>query len=246
MSGAAQRYALAALILVGLWVLVYWLWPAARVGGVGPGEGGVTFAGDPAGERRGADAQLEYDPSDAAQRPAPQPQDDPVADTPPEPPAPEADTAPEPDGPDGRTEGETPGTIPPRFTEYVVQRGDDMWSIAQKVYGDRDRWDAVAKANPTVDPQRLRAGQTLRIAVDPDNVQGVPADGSPPPPPDADPTEHIVAEGETLSEIAKTLYGRASLWRVIYDANRHLLDAPEDLRPGMRLLIPPAPSRAGS
>jgi len=244
MSGAAQRYALAALILVGLWVLVYWLWPAARVGEVGPGEAGVTFAGDPSGDRRGADPRLELAPSDTAQRPATQPQDDLVADTPPD--APEADTAPGPDAPAGPRKSEAPGTIPPRFTEYVVQRGDDMWSIAEKVYGDRDRWDAVAKANPTVDPQRLRAGQTLRIAVDPDNVQGVPADGAPPPPPDADPTEHIVAEGETLSEIAKTLYGRASLWRVIYGANRHLLDAPEDLRPGMRLLIPPAPSRAGS
>ncbi|MFG0274365.1 MAG: LysM peptidoglycan-binding domain-containing protein, partial [Phycisphaerales bacterium] len=90
-----------------------------------------------------------------------------------------------------------------------------------------------------------RAGQVLRIAVDPDNIQGVPLGAGPPPAPDANPTEHVVADGETLSGIAQSLYGKSSLWRVIYDANRHLLETPQDLRPGMRLLIPPAPAGAG-
>jgi len=229
MTSSPQRYALAALMLVALWIVTYWLWPAAAESTGAPG---VTFADDsPAGaanEPRPRNDLPERDPlrDQATEVDAPRPVTDRTTRVPPD------------------ETGQRSATIAPRFTDYTVQRGDDMWSIAQKVYGDRDRWDAVAKANPTVDPQRLRVGQVLRVAVDPDNIQGVSV-GATPPAPDANPTEHVVAEGETLSGIAKTLYGKATLWRVILDANRHLLDDPQDLRPGMRLLIPPAPAGAG-
>ena len=235
MTSSPQRYALAALILVALWIVTYWLWPAAAESTASPG---VTFADDtPAALDPIADEPRESDLPDR----------DPLRDLPPAEttrPAPPPVTPEQTAAPAASQSESSPATVAPRFTDYTVQRGDDMWSIARKVYGDRDRWDAVARANPTVDPQRLRVGQVLRIAVDPDNIQGVPV-GAAPPPPDANPTEHVVAEGETLSGIAKTLYGRATLWRVILDANRHLLDDPQDLRPGMRLLIPPAPAGAG-
>ena len=47
---------------------------------------------------------------------------------------------------------------------YVVQEGDTgYWSIAEKVYGQGEHWALIAKANPGVDVEKLRAGQKLVI-----------------------------------------------------------------------------------
>lgn len=49
---------------------------------------------------------------------------------------------------------------------------------------------------------------------------------------------YTVLKGDTLSHIAKQFYGRASRWRVIFDANRDQLDDPDRIRPGQQLVIP--------
>ena len=49
---------------------------------------------------------------------------------------------------------------------------------------------------------------------------------------------HTVAKGETLSEIAKKYYGKASKYPVIFDANRDQLDNPDRIKPGQVLKIP--------
>ncbi|WP_295880179.1 LysM peptidoglycan-binding domain-containing protein [uncultured Thiohalocapsa sp.] len=43
---------------------------------------------------------------------------------------------------------------------------------------------------------------------------------------------------DTLSRIAAKVYGDASAWRRIFEANRDVLDGPDELRLGMRLIIP--------
>lgn len=49
---------------------------------------------------------------------------------------------------------------------------------------------------------------------------------------------HTVAKGETLSKIAKTYYGKASLYPKIFDANRDQLDDADKIKPGQVLKIP--------
>lgn len=49
-----------------------------------------------------------------------------------------------------------------------------------------------------------------------------------------------VKPGEYLHSIAKRVYGDASKWRLIYDANRDQLSNPDTVRVGMKLLVPPA------
>ena len=44
---------------------------------------------------------------------------------------------------------------------YVVQRGETLWQIATRVYGDGQRWRDIAAANPGVNPDRIQAGQTI-------------------------------------------------------------------------------------
>lgn len=53
---------------------------------------------------------------------------------------------------------------------------------------------------------------------------------------------YTVQPGDSLSAIAKQLYGRSGLWTLIFEANQDLLSSPSQIRPGQRLRIPPAPA----
>jgi hypothetical protein len=61
--------------------------------------------------------------------------------------------------------------------------------------------------------------------------------------PDPEPAWRIytVQAGDTLSSIAKQLYGQAQLWSLIFEANKETLTNPSQIRPGQNLKIPPAP-----
>ena len=75
-----------------------------------------------------------------------------------------------------------------------------------------------------------------------------------PAPPRAAPTEppvvepptpaevtYVVRRGDTLYSIARRFYGDGKLWTLIRDANRDRIPAPELLRVGTELTIPPKP-----
>lgn len=64
---------------------------------------------------------------------------------------------------------------------------------------------------------------------------------TPDPSPSAEPQSYIVQPGDTLSLIARQIYGQASLWRMIFEANRQTLSDPARIRPGQVLTIPPKP-----
>lgn len=49
---------------------------------------------------------------------------------------------------------------------------------------------------------------------------------------------YTVANGDTLSKIAKEHYGKASKWPLIFDANRDQLNDPDRIKPGQVLKIP--------
>ena len=50
--------------------------------------------------------------------------------------------------------------------------------------------------------------------------------------------EYVVKPGDSLSKIAKQVYGNAGDWQKIYQANQHQLSSPDALRTGMRLRLP--------
>lgn len=54
--------------------------------------------------------------------------------------------------------------------------------------------------------------------------------------------ETLVKSGDTLSKIAKREYGKAALWRIIFEANLDRLDDPDMLFPGQLLRLPLAQS----
>ena len=82
------------------------------------------------------------------------------------------------------------------------------------------------------------------------NIPGTPGSGTPPPgvvqpakPPASAPVTakrtYTVKKGDSLSKIAKELYGDASKWQQIYEANKDLIGGnPNLIQPGQELTIP--------
>ena len=46
---------------------------------------------------------------------------------------------------------------------YTVKKGDTLYSIARKSYGDGKQWQKIASANPGLRPETLKVGQTITI-----------------------------------------------------------------------------------
>ena len=49
---------------------------------------------------------------------------------------------------------------------------------------------------------------------------------------------YTVVKGDSLSKIAKRVYGKGSLWRKIYEANQDQIKDPDLIFPGQLLRIP--------
>lgn len=47
--------------------------------------------------------------------------------------------------------------------KYKVIRGDSLWSIAEKTYGDGSKWVEIAKANKLTNPRVIHAGNQLML-----------------------------------------------------------------------------------
>ena len=57
--------------------------------------------------------------------------------------------------------GELPETI--AGSSYTVVKGDSLWTIAVRAYGDGYKWVEVAKANNLADPNIIHAGNVLTL-----------------------------------------------------------------------------------
>lgn len=246
MTSGTTRLGLAAAALIALWVLVYWWTPGVDHGVdlafAPPGEGPEIVAEPLAGEAQPSGATASRTPRD------PKLGDGGPAQTSPNV-APRADPE--------------PRVIPPSFYRYTVRGGDTAQRISRRFFGTSDHWQQVMKANPKTDFQRLRAGMTILVPVNPANVQGLSTAKKPAPGEahaGAAPTQsdeaarasttpagftYKVEAGDTLSGLAQRFYGRASAWPAIVASNKELLgDQGQLLRPGITITIPPAPEPA--
>jgi LysM repeat protein len=139
----------------------------------------------------------------------------------------------------------SPRLIPPEFRNHTVVQGEIMQDIAEKYYGKSSMWNVIARANPRVDPLKLREGMTLRIPVDPDNIQGIVDSGSDPDQPNSANqqeqavVDYIVQSGDSLSLIAQRFYGSSRYADFIYESNRDRLRSKDAIRVGQTLKLPP-------
>lgn len=137
---------------------------------------------------------------------------------------------------------------------YTIHAGQTLTSIANDVYGNRAAVKLIVKANPKVNPNRLKIGTrivipepaTVHVSV-PDKV--IPA---------ADVilsdlpsdevaafanTSYTVESGDNLSKIAKRFLGSARRAHTLYEINRDVIGSSESmLKPGMVLRLPTVPN----
>lgn len=52
------------------------------------------------------------------------------------------------------------------------------------------------------------------------------------------PRTYVVKRGDSLSKIAKQMYGDMKLWKKIFEANRDKIKNPDLIHPGQELTIP--------
>ena len=54
-----------------------------------------------------------------------------------------------------------PAAAPAAGRQYRVQKGDTLFGIARSQYGNGNRWQQIASANPGLTPTSLKAGSTI-------------------------------------------------------------------------------------
>jgi nucleoid-associated protein YgaU len=107
-----------------------------------------------------------------------------------------------------------------------VQNGKLVIRGKAKTKADSNRiWDQIKLADPAF------ADLAAEISYESDGP--APAAAAP-----AAARTYTVKKGDTLSEIAKELYGKAGEYRRIFEANRDQLSDPDKIRPGQVLKIP--------
>jgi nucleoid-associated protein YgaU len=62
----------------------------------------------------------------------------------------------------GRFES-VPPVAPAAANTYTVQKGDTLWSIAQRFLGDGQRWREIVDVNPGLEPAKLKIGQVILL-----------------------------------------------------------------------------------
>lgn len=135
--------------------------------------------------------------------------------------------------------------IPPSFTEYTIREdGETLAEVSRRFFGTPDHADAIARANPLMDPARLRPGRVLRVPRDPANIQGRVVRADPPGSPvagPAEPVEYVILDGDTLSTISQQFYGTTTRAGQIFEHNRARLrlKSMDSIRAGQVLVIPP-------
>jgi 2',3'-cyclic-nucleotide 2'-phosphodiesterase (5'-nucleotidase family)/LysM repeat protein len=117
---------------------------------------------------------------------------------------------------------------------YVVQQGETLWTIAYNFYGTMSGTTVqrIADANRAVlnNSTRAAAGMTLVLPAQGlrDPITRTATAG----------TLYLVQRGDSLSSIARQFYGDASMWRVIFEANRARLRNANSVTTGQWLVIP--------
>ena len=110
-------------------------------------------------------------------------------------------------------------TVSAQDTQYIIQRGDTLYRIAQRY---NTTTDALIQANNIVNPTRILAGTTLIIPGPASASPASNASAAPVPVASINPTTHTVLRGESLGIIARR-YGvsLASLMSINNIANQN-------------------------
>ncbi len=118
-----------------------------------------------------------------------------------------------------------------QYMLYTWTEGDSFARLARRYYGSLMKVSVLRTANEDRVEHELRAGDRIMVPVfDPKWSGGVQRDGGA--------VLYSVQEGDSLWNISAKVYGSGVHHEKIFEANRDILDDPDDLALGMRLRIP--------
>jgi nucleoid-associated protein YgaU len=140
----------------------------------------------------------------------------------------------------------TPPRVEPEVakpTSYTVKSGDSLAKIARTLYGDEGMVDAIVKANPGLDKDKIFVGQALKLPATGAAAPGVPnapaADPAPPAtPPTAKKRTYTIKSGDNLIKISKQFYGNVSMVKKIYEKNRKVQKSMDHCPAGVTIELP--------
>ena len=144
--------------------------------------------------------------------------------------------------------------------EHVVQRNETLSSISQMAYGSPNYYPAILRANPSLDPKRLKPGMTIilppmsEVKPDPQPAGATIAGNGASHQSGGDAntaidskTEYRVQANDSLYRIAMKLYGKPDMVAKLYDTNKETIGAdPAKLKLNMVLKLPEPPTQSAS
>ncbi len=64
---------------------------------------------------------------------------------------------------DGQISAISSGQVTYTKNKYIIQKGESLANVAEKVYGDKNAWVRIAQANGITDPDHIEVGMELII-----------------------------------------------------------------------------------
>jgi len=119
------------------------------------------------------------------------------------------------------------------LTGFINKMGLEVEDLRVDVQKQLARVFGRTKSQEVREKVILAVGNTDGIAQVEDNLEVVN--------PEPEAVYYTVVSGDTLSKIAKTHYGDAMKYPVIFEANKPMLTDPDKIYPGQVLRIPPLP-----
>lgn len=132
---------------------------------------------------------------------------------------------------------------------HVVQPGESFATIAQAAYGNAAYYPHLIRANPTLDPRKLRPGMVIQlppisqVRADSPSATGPHASRASTSPPIDSSTEYRVQPNDSLYKISLKLYGKPDRVDKLYELNKSVIGPnPARLKEGMVLKLPEPPT----
>ncbi len=118
----------------------------------------------------------------------------------------------------------------PPLRELVVQRGDELWGLAERELGNGAHWRSIIASNPGMTADTvLKPGEIIKLPPAVDSVRAAPS---------ADASYVTVERHDTLWDLAEEHLGDAQRWPEIFNANMAVVSDPDEIDIGWQLALP--------